>query len=1295
MRRNNSTWSCCNPVSTPLRRRIRHARRWTGYGLLLLLIALALLVGVANQLLPMVESHPEQIARWLTARVGEPVSFSRARAEWTRRGPRFILDDLHVGKGASQLRIGGAQLQVAIYSGLLPGRPLTELKIRELSLTLVRGADGRWQVIGLPGQGVTGDPFDRLEGFGELQIEKAQLAIRAPQLQIDMLVPRVDARVRVNGPRLRVGVSAWVNKNDQPVSAVLDLQRRQRNGLLWVGGNNLVLAHWAPVLASVGVVPQQGSGEIGLWASLRDQRISQVTIQADISNAALRSAKPIPLADGGSKYARVEFDKLEANARWAMTRNGWRIQAPRLNVTRADKVARLDGLVVDGGHLFGLVGRELDLSPLAALLSLSDRLPETLRRFLQQSNPQAILRDVAIHGRRNGPLRGSMLVSDLSLQAQGQRPGIAGLAGRIEFDERGGVMRLDSSPVHVSWPAGLRQAQDVQLSGTLALWKNDPGWTLGSSLLRVQGDDFGANLRLQLGFQGDGSAPTLDLAARLDPSSFATAKKFWILHKMPASSVRWLDGALVSGKVLDGRVAIGGDLDDWPFRNQGGSFDARASIRDATLKFHKQWPAGEAMNMDVVFDGPGFSLDGNGLLQGNRIAHVSGGIADFHAPWLNLQIRSEGSGENLRQLMLASPLEKEYGEHLRAATISGDASVALKMQLPLVVSLGERKIDGNLDLQHASLSDSRWDVAFTDVSGRTHFDQSGFATDNLAVRFAKQPGVFNLQVGQATGDRGTAAIATLDGRFNTLSLLERYSDLAWLKPSMHGASHWKIAVKVPAGARQSKSLPSQLMVSSDLVGTAITMPAPLKKAEQSALQLELLAPLPIEQGEISLRLGTVMRMRGQMRKDAPLGASIQFGEGAVAPAPAQGISVRGRVGLLDSTGWVAFSGQGESKTSVNDVDVEAAQLIFIGRAFADARLQLRRAVAMTHVTMKGKGIDGTIEIPGDPARRVQGTFSRMYLPSDAAGTADTADAAGPVPATTELDVDDPAKLPPMHFNFADLRIGQAQLGKAELVTSPTANGLRVDKFQAQAKNLNLNAAGEWVRSNGGTRSNFLLDFNAGSLGQMLDALGYADMVEDGRTKAKLAGTWPGSPGAFSLAALSGTLKVDVGEGRLLDVEPGGSGRVLGLLSLAEIPRRLSLDFSDFFQKGFAFNTARGDFVFNEGKARTENLRIDGPAAEIRVSGITGLREQVYDQRVEVLPKAGGLLPAIGLIAGGPAGAAVGAMAQAVLQRPLKQTTRVVYRVTGPWQKPVVTVVEKGPARVPAATASNDPATGAP
>src|SRR5207344_2813573 len=111
---------------------------------------LALLVGIANRLLPLVAEHPDRIAAWLSSRVGEPVRFSSAHAEWTRRGPRFTLEDLQVGRGEQVLDIGRAELLVAIYSGVLPGRPLTELKVRELALTLVQDADRRWRLIGLP-----------------------------------------------------------------------------------------------------------------------------------------------------------------------------------------------------------------------------------------------------------------------------------------------------------------------------------------------------------------------------------------------------------------------------------------------------------------------------------------------------------------------------------------------------------------------------------------------------------------------------------------------------------------------------------------------------------------------------------------------------------------------------------------------------------------------------------------------------------------------------------------------------------------------------------------------------------------------------------------------------------------------------------------------------------------------------------------------------------------------------------------------------------------------------------------
>jgi uncharacterized protein YhdP len=175
---------------------------------------------------------------------------------------------------------------------------------------------------------------------------------------------------------------------------------------------------------------------------------------------------------------------------------------------------------------------------------------------------------------------------------------------------------------------------------------------------------------------------------------------------------------------------------------------------------------------------------------------------------------------------------------------------------------------------------------------------------------------------------------------------------------------------------------------------------------------------------------------------------------------------------------------------------------------------------------------------------------------------------------------------------------------------------------------------------------------------------------------------------LKLASLDGTLHLDAREGQLTEVEPG-AGRVLGLLSIARLPQRLTLDFHDFFSKGFAFNTLKGDIALGSGQARTDNLRIDGPAAEIKISGVADMRNETYDQTVDVFPKAGNLLTAVGAIAGGPVGAAIGAAANMVLKKPLGQLAAKTYHVSGPWKQPKVEVVTRSQAQAAPAPARQD------
>jgi uncharacterized protein YhdP len=201
---------------------------------------------------------------------------------------------------------------------------------------------------------------------------------------------------------------------------------------------------------------------------------------------------------------------------------------------------------------------------------------------------------------------------------------------------------------------------------------------------------------------------------------------------------------------------------------------------------------------------------------------------------------------------------------------------------------------------------------------------------------------------------------------------------------------------------------------------------------------------------------------------------------------------------------------------------------------------------------------------------------------------------------------DPSQLPPLHIWVRDLKLGAASFGEARIETQPMPGGLRIEQFDARSPTLTMRASGDWKLVDGAERSGLDITLSSESLGKMLESLGYSGVIDGGQTVARIRGSWLGSPAHFGLANIDGELSGEVGEGRILNVDPG-AGRIFGLVNFSAIPRRLSLDFRDFFQTGMAFDSIRGSFTLVDGSAHTANLEIKGPAADIRISGRTGLR----------------------------------------------------------------------------------------
>ena len=1253
-------------MPTRWRRTFRYTRRTLGYGFLVLLILAAALVSAANLLLPVIEDNPERVQAWLSRQVGQPVRFDKSETRWTRRGPRISLSGLRVGQGEATVEIARAELLVAVYSGLFPEHPLTELKVKDLRLRLEQQADDRWLLLGVPHRADSRtDALDVLSGFGELQVERSTLTVQAKG-RAPVAFPRIDMRLRVQDDRLRLGLRAEARRGAEPLRLTADLDRRAMSGRVWLGGERLQAAHWLAMMPEWQVPALSSRSRLDLWAQVERRRVMRVRGRLGIDALALADAPTRAFGLGRETL----YDRIEADWLWRRTRDGWQAQVPAVVFRKGRNSERMVNLrLAAAGGRWRAQADRIALQPLSTVLPLgAGRMPQ-LAEWSRRAGLYGTLSGVSAAGDAGvGRWRVNGAVHGVGFNPIGKAPGLRGVQAAFVADERGGSLRFRPGTVALDWPMAFGAPVDSRFEGSVAWWRSGPDWVVGTRGLRWRGEGMDLDADAQLQFMPGRKAPLLNLAARLAPFEFATAKRFWPRHVMPKATIAWLDMALEKGRVRDGHVLIAGDLADWPFSAKAGRFQATATVQAERLKFSRDWPAAENAVIPVDFNGPGFTGSGRARFLGNPVEIRPSGIAAFKQSELRIDVHSDSDLARLLPVLRETPLKTRVGPSVLALQGQGPVSTEVRMLFPLKQGAAGNRIEGDIAFRGTELRAPEWKLQLRNAQGRARFDNGGFRTEQLAGRMLGQPVRLDLRVGdghvRAPGNR---VEALLGGEFPADTLLAYDAALAELKPMFKGRSAWRFAVTVPKTA-DGGDAPVWLEAQSNLAGTAVLLPTPLAKPAAESTAFSLRTRLPVEQGVLEFRLGPEFRLLMKRPKDRAAAGVALFGPQAQGALPATGISVRGTASEFDVPAWLALAKKTVGGEGLQGFDLSVTRFRLLGNDFGAVRLQKLPGNGGLHMRASGARLDGSLSVPDAAGAPISARFGKVHFNGFGAG-------GKPASGDSALDLGDPAQLPPLQLQIDDLRFGELVLGRAELQTGPGAQGLQIRRLSTRSTALSIDAMGQWQRIGGRDRTALQADVSSPDLGNLLTAMRYAGVIKRGKSRAELNGYWDGAPVDFSLAAFRGSMALDIRDGQILGVDPGG-GRVLGLISLAELPRRLTLDFRDFFNKGMAFSSIKGRFDFAQGKADTRNLLIDAPAADIRISGSTDLVREQFDQQVRVEPKAGGLLPVIGAVTAGPIGAAAGVVAQAVLDKPLKQGSAVEYRIRGPWAAPEVLKVEE-------------------
>lgn len=1269
-------------------------------------ISLVVLMAVAQLLLPALAQHPEWVAAQLSQRLQRPVTFESMEGRWQPSGPLFAMRGITIGSGdgGTPLHIPEAQLKLDPGGWLFPSRHVVNLYARGLQFDISRDADGTWHVNGV---GLAGGQERQKPGFSHLSIglwlSDTRLDITDNRIHRHFTLLADQLRLSRQGSRIRVG--ALLRREDAPgqLRGAGNFSDDGADGKLWISGANLDLHTLSTGIDLGGYTADSGTGSFESWLDWRDARVVRNLTQLHLRD--LKISNPdgatahVSALDGTGELA---VDKNGLDLRWAADDGG--------AVVATITAAGTDQASIQAS------ARDLRLDPLVPWLALKPQLSPGLAQWVGNGKPRGQVTHAQLQWNRSSGIQLLDVAFDgLAIDPVGKLPGLDRLRGELRGDAQSMAVSLPAQATVLRFPHTFREPFAMsRLGGDVAFWHDDDAWHIGTEALDFEGAGFGGQARGEVALPDDGGRPFLDLYATLAHADVDAAKLFWPIDSMSPAAVQWLDQALVSGKVDGADVLVRGDLKDWPFHHNEGRFEGRALISGLELNYGKDWPHAQNVSAVANFINSGMMVEASaGESLGNKVDHAVAVIPDFGNTVLDLNVTGNGTGASMLDFVQRSPIAMHHADVLSKLRLGGTGAFDFHLVLP-VVDAKDLALTGHAQLKDMDFDAPDWNLKLDKLSGPATFDKAGFHAGPLDTSFRGQPSKLDLAIAGATNQPNTVLAAKLTGRFSMAELTQGYKQLDWLNQVAGGRSDFTVGFTI-ANPTGSAATTQQLSVDSMLNGMALDFPEPLKKPAEGSLPLHVEMNLPMQGSDVELSVGQVVRARLRLPQtdDQSLAATFNFGTKPPDSVPDKGIRIRGRAAKLDMTGWTQYAAGGSSGNGpgLESIDVIADQAMVFAHNFADMHVLVSSQVDGLTVDVDSAGLAGRFNVPLPELNRrgITARLQRLYWPKDVAPPKKTANgtdaataqntAAQPAagvatpavnPAATGIT---PSSLPPFHLWVSDLRFGDSKLGEARLETWPTDHGLHIDQLRTLSRSVQINGVGDWNGSPADSHSHMRIDFSGDNLGDVLAAFGYEGLLAGGKVRAQLDASWPGAPSAMELGNMDGKLSINITDGRMPEVTPGVA-RLFGLLSVLELPRRLSFDFGDVFGKGLAFDAIVGDFALGDGNANTGNLQIRSPAAEISITGRTGVRAKDYDLQVLAVPHAGNSLPVVGALVGGPIGIAAGFVAQGILGKGINHAASARYKVTGSWDKPTITVVEKKNIPVPP-TVVNDGAAPAP
>lgn len=1239
-----------------------------------LLVLAALYVSLGRQLVPLVAEYRADVEARLEQALALPLAIGRLEGAWEGFTPRLLAHDVVLGDGASALRLDRLVLVPDLADSLLA----RTLRLRSLSfagvhLTVAQDGDGRWRIEGLPRGGDASPPdveaiLRGLQAVRSLALQDSQITFEpagaAPvTLTYTSLALhnagsdwRLDGRtVLPDGQNLSLSLAAQGRVGEwRDARADLYLSLPQSDWAAWLPRR--LTGDWR-------LDELKAGGEIWLRWEKRALGRAVARLNAPSLAGAYQAREPVRLED---LAVDLYLDRLGDDA--------YRVLAERLafdfGAQRLDDVRLALQRDAASGD-WQLQADRLRIAPLATLALALAPLPEAGVETLTALAPQGTLRDIRLdyRPRLDSPdrLRYAAQLDDIRLAAHHWIPAVEHGTGSIRGDLAAGVLDIDSrdfglhlAPLFAE-PWTYRRAQ-----GRLSWRLDEEAFTLAAPYLSLDGEEGRLAGDFLIRLRRDPAAEDyMDLRVGLSEGDARFASRY-LPTRSPALSgalAEWLSTAIRGGAIDQGYFLYQGAL------NRGAAAEARSmslyfKVHDAELAYRPGWPALRDGRGEVLIDDDAVRVRlAEGRLLDSQVRDASAQILRGQPGTPRLALRGEVSSsvEDALQLLREAPMGTAalFGDWRGQGALDG----SVELDLPLGQGPAP-KVVVDFASADAQLRIAQPTLAFERLKGRFRYDsEQGFSAEDISARtFGRSVRGRAVATGRAGAPstrieaQGSIALPELAGWLGVAQPLPAAGELPYqLRLSLDGDD-------------------SLLQVDSSLLGLAIELPEPFGKPAEVRRDTSLRMTLRGPQRRYTLLHDQLAALdyiapEGDWRHGR---GELRVGPGAAVLPARDGLRVRGTLAQLDLAAWQAVRQRylaGDSVAGAAGAEPLREAQLHIGRfdglgsRIEALDIDLQRQADAWSLGLRSETIAGRLRLPDAAGQAITANLEHLRLP---AGTSGVAAGERPDP----LAAFDPAGLPPMDLAIGQVWLGEAPLGRWTLKMRPQDGGVAFSQVDLELKGLRVEGSGGW--QDGVTRYRGRL--SGGNLADVLLAWGFAPSTTSESFRLDVDGNWRGSPAWFALSRFSGSLEPRLLRGQFVEVEGSAQAlRVFGLLNFNSIGRRLRLDFSDLFGKGFSYDRLSGSLLAEQGLYRTQKaISVTGPSSNLELEGTLDMVADRIDAKLLVTLPVSNNLPLAALIVGAPAVGGALFVFDKLLGDKVARFASVQYDVQGPWQSPRIT-----------------------